>query len=472
MYVFGGCTATHTTFNDLWRFHLGTHEWTRLLTTGTYPSPKAYASMVSWKNYLIMFGGWTHPSVYPLHQQWVLYNELHVYDIMANRWTALYYPGCPPQTAGHTATIQSDIMVMVGGLQKKEGTSISTIDVYCLDMVNECWFKPVMSDSSPMPRYGHSQIKIDERHILVIAGCGGSNKLYNDVWLLTIPDDIYDRNTVWIWNQIKVEGAEHIPPQLWYSPACKVGESVVVLSTGTTQNSCNIGGTMSQLLVPGMMRRQQAWVPPQEQIAAPIQRVDLPVQNPRSASSKEVNINGQRGILNHGARALDIGSSSDENDDLTPPLPRRSRPHPSIRPNANCDHERRLELLSQMQVRLRNISRPQENPPAKHPCRYNLKTKPVVKTVAQVLMIPHVLNIRDVLINHTVIWIQTAAEDKPLIQHGNPPLPRLLYSLLLGRGHLIMFGGIPNDPTGGQNQEVASNSVTFITAPSYCFNNL
>nr|XP_053635821.1 F-box only protein 42-like [Cherax quadricarinatus] len=85
MYVFGGCTSTNTTFNDLWRFDLGLHEWTRLLTTGTYPSPKAYASMVTWNNCLVLFGGWTHPSLYPLHQQWVLFSELHVFDILGNR---------------------------------------------------------------------------------------------------------------------------------------------------------------------------------------------------------------------------------------------------------------------------------------------------------------------------------------------------------------------------------------------------
>ena len=34
---------------------------------------------------LLLFGGWTHPSLYPLHQSWRLFNELHSYDINANR---------------------------------------------------------------------------------------------------------------------------------------------------------------------------------------------------------------------------------------------------------------------------------------------------------------------------------------------------------------------------------------------------
>ena len=68
MYVFGGCTSTSTTFNDLWRLDLNKRQWIRPLTMGTYPSPKACASLVCYKDALILFGGWTHPSPYPLHQ--------------------------------------------------------------------------------------------------------------------------------------------------------------------------------------------------------------------------------------------------------------------------------------------------------------------------------------------------------------------------------------------------------------------
>lgn len=34
MYIFGGCTSTNTTFNDLWRFDLGTRHWVRPLAMG------------------------------------------------------------------------------------------------------------------------------------------------------------------------------------------------------------------------------------------------------------------------------------------------------------------------------------------------------------------------------------------------------------------------------------------------------
>lgn len=68
MYVFGGCTATSTAFNDLWKLDLDTREWIRPITMGNYPSPKAYASMVCYKKNFILFGGWSQPSSYSLYQ--------------------------------------------------------------------------------------------------------------------------------------------------------------------------------------------------------------------------------------------------------------------------------------------------------------------------------------------------------------------------------------------------------------------
>ena len=68
MYVFGGCTATCTTFNDLWRLDLDSRQWVRPITMGSYPSPKACATMLYYNNSFILFGGWSHPSPYPHHQ--------------------------------------------------------------------------------------------------------------------------------------------------------------------------------------------------------------------------------------------------------------------------------------------------------------------------------------------------------------------------------------------------------------------
>ncbi|KAK7081534.1 F-box only protein 42, partial [Halocaridina rubra] len=457
MYVFGGCTSTNTTFNDLWHFDLGVHKWTRLLTTGTYPSPKAYASMVTWNNFLVLFGGWTHPSLYPLHQQWVLFSELHVYDILGNRWTQLYYPGSPPPTAGHSATVHGSVMVVFGGLQKQEGTFASTNDVFCLDLVRQCWFKPIVSESMPNPRYGHSQIKLDDKHILIIAGCGGSNKLYNDIWLLTIPDNIYDRGSKWLWEYIIVEESEHMPSQMWYNPACKVGKSIVMLSTSGS-GSASGGGSMSQLLVPGSVRRQPAnvWVPT-------VQQPDVRHQEyPAERHHVEPDQNAQRGQFRLGAPPADPSESSgDENEDALQQgggdgsgLRGRGRPRPSIRPNASSDRERRLQVLSRMKERIQELSRQKGGTKS---AAASSRSVPLRST-----LMPHLLDISQIISHRRAKWWPGNSS----ASIGIPPQPLLLYSLVLGRGHLIMFGGIHQDPSGGQGQETVSNAVTFISSPS------
>jgi F-box protein 42 len=52
MYVFGGCTCSMTTFNDLWKLDLSKRQWVRPVAMGTYPSPKACSSLVCYKDLL------------------------------------------------------------------------------------------------------------------------------------------------------------------------------------------------------------------------------------------------------------------------------------------------------------------------------------------------------------------------------------------------------------------------------------
>ncbi len=52
--------------------------------TGSYPSPKAGATLVMHKDLLVLFGGWTRPSPYPLHQPERFFDEIHTYSPSKN----------------------------------------------------------------------------------------------------------------------------------------------------------------------------------------------------------------------------------------------------------------------------------------------------------------------------------------------------------------------------------------------------
>lgn len=44
----------------------------------------------------------------------------------------------------------------------------SSNDVWCFDLESHCWSKPETTDPKPSPRYGHSQIFLDNETLLII----------------------------------------------------------------------------------------------------------------------------------------------------------------------------------------------------------------------------------------------------------------------------------------------------------------
>ncbi|XP_064461049.1 F-box only protein 42-like [Ornithodoros turicata] len=490
MFVFGGCTTANTTFNDLWRLDLATRRWIRPLSMGTYPPPKACASLVSYKDNLLLFGGWTHTSPYPLHQTWRIFRHLHIYNIAANRWTQVSTVGGCPSMAGHSATTQGSLMVVFGGLHciNPVGPFSSSNEVWVLDLQTYMWQKQNTTQPKPRPRYGHSQISLSDKHMLIIGGCGGPNTLLNDVWLLTIPDN---PEMPWEWKQVVVTNREFAAPQLSFHPACKVGNRVVVLSTAqrTYAKPSSLHGML------GVRPPSRTWVPPRQD----------PEARARAAAShqqqKETCVNGTRGVLkrplasssgaspagpstssagcskDRGQTGSSSDASEDESGDRSPQRTykktalgsgsaaetsqegsagEQEQPRPSIRPNARRDRQRQLEVLDRMAQRLRDLraagSQQQHQVSTGHHRR-------------ACLMHLYVLDVSRVTDSAEASWL-------PLQQRHRPSPSTveevILYSLVLGRGELILFGGIQRDSVNRPEdadtvQEVVSSSVYFVT---------
>lgn len=224
MYVFGGGSSTNTTFNDLWRFDLSKREWIRPLTMGTYPSPKACASMVCHNDTLILFGGWRHPSSYPPYQPWRLFDELHVYHIAENKWTSVTTVDGPPQMTGHSASVHENTMLIFGGYTCVDGVPASINDVWSLDLTSFTWTKRATTSPKPPPRYGQFQIVLDETRCLVMGGCGGPNNIFSDAWILEMSEPI------WKWQIVNVKNKKWGSTHMWCNPACKVCNHIIFKS--------------------------------------------------------------------------------------------------------------------------------------------------------------------------------------------------------------------------------------------------
>ena len=118
LYVFGGLSATNTSYNDLWLLDLNTKEWSRPTCSGTYPSPKAAASLLAYGNgQLILYGGYSHPYSYPFNQQVNFFDELHVYCARRQSWSqVLIATQDSPKLAGHSASIvNKNQLILFGG---------------------------------------------------------------------------------------------------------------------------------------------------------------------------------------------------------------------------------------------------------------------------------------------------------------------------------------------------------------------
>ncbi|GFU55991.1 f-box only protein 42 [Trichonephila clavipes] len=527
MYIFGGCTTANTTFNDLWRLDLGNRCWIRPLATGTYPPPKACATLVSHSDNLVLFGGWTHTAPYPLHQVWRVFNQIHIYNTTTNRWTQVTTaPTCPPM-AGHSATVHGDFMVVFGGVQKQicDGPFVSTNDIWILDLKSYKWQKQFTSTNSPPPRYGHSQILVDKDHLMIMGGCGGPNMLYTDIWLLIMVDG---PGGLWAWQRIDIRSKENSAPQIAFHPACKVGNQVVVMSKSHKSRS-------SPASLPNLLRApSRTWVPP---------RLDdedsINLRNAkRSASEFEPCVNGKRGILKRPDRKTNVKpiqvSSSDEEEcsdsskktaqNVTNSFPLPSQASStksdsslsnspstsgynrngitnncnsssssaaastsSIKPlqvsNGNLDaqgnsvshnapkddmrqnsgtnshtrrnRQRQLEGLDRMEQRLRDLRAGNVCYPNLHKFSRTLKRP----------MCLYVLDISTVLEGY-VTW--------RAIKNQSPSAPEeiILYSLVLGKGEVIMFGGIQKDLNSSEQEgetvpEIVSNSLHFMTAKRF-----
>lgn len=221
MYVFGGASSYDTTFNDLWKFDLSRREWVRPISMGTYPSPKAGASLVCHNDLLILYGGWRHAYT-PFHMC-TLIDELHVYNIGENRWTILNPTFGPPPMTGHSATVHHNKMILFGGYQKNMESLSTSNDIWVLDLDDLTWKEPAVSLLKPPPRYGQFQMAIGEDHILVLGGTGGVNRVFNDAWLLDMQND------TWVWKRVNIKNKRGTVTHNWCYPACNVGSKVIVL---------------------------------------------------------------------------------------------------------------------------------------------------------------------------------------------------------------------------------------------------
>ncbi|KAF7281864.1 hypothetical protein GWI33_004106 [Rhynchophorus ferrugineus] len=286
MFVFGGCTSAMTTFNDLWMLNLSNRTWERPLAKGTYPSPKACSSLILYKDFLVLFGGWTYPPSYPLYQSWHLFNELHVYAISGMLWTCISTMNTPPPMAGHSVSVIGEWMIIFGGLQKPS-TAVhceKSNDIWKLNLETWTWYKQeVQAGPKPNGRFGQTQVVLDNKNLLILGGSGGPTTQHCDCWILNM------EGYLWKWIKVEIAGKINEPTNIWSNPGCKIGDKIVVLNRIRQNEESPI------VYYPRSHWNQTA---PED---GRLSRIDLANRRP----DRDENVNGRRGFLKNPKREVD-----------------------------------------------------------------------------------------------------------------------------------------------------------------------
>lgn len=491
LYVFGGCTSTATTFNDLWKFDLVEGRWFRPLATGSYPSPKAWATMVAYKDSLVLFGGWSYPTPITFHQASRFFNQLHLYHPGVNHWTQVTSQNCPEGKAGHGASIIGDSMVVFGG---SHGFENSCNDILVLDLKEMTWRKQPTGDNKPRPRYSHSQVIIDEQHILIFGGCGGANMQFSDAWLLTLN---IRGGGIWTWQELSIANPDLSAPQLWCHPACKVGDKLVILSKNPKVFKWDVSQALAtqparpasrrnipphQLRIPGKNKTNQ--LGSQANSKRPESQGTPSTSTRHESNERDSSSSSERMDSSRQESASEASSSRAETTSPCPaslssspsssnqPLPGASSATPTasssaatptasvspststslspsvrsgmpcVRPNAMKNRQHQLETLKKYEQKFRAAAH-QSNPSTPSPHSMQLPSPSADLALRRSSLNPiciHTVDLGHILSDNTISWLPIQKPDCVI-----SPEETIFYSLVEGRGELIMFGGIRGD---------------------------
>ncbi|KRY30859.1 F-box only protein 42 [Trichinella spiralis] len=215
VYVIGGFTKDQTLYNDVWKFDLSSRQWKHVLFVGELTLPTIGSTLVPYKHFLIQFGGCKADCCRnPYGDSYVLLsNDLSIYNVKQNT-CSVKRDISAPKLACHTASVVGDLMIIFGGINS---AALCDGSVHVFDIKQEKWFTPFIKGRSPEARFLHSQVVVDDKHLLIIGGRNSSGCILNDVWLLVLGEE-------WEWKIVTCSNCEIYQPFYPQHFCCAVGD--------------------------------------------------------------------------------------------------------------------------------------------------------------------------------------------------------------------------------------------------------
>ena len=313
-------------------------------------------------------------------------------------------------------------------------------------------------------------------HLLVLGGCGGPNNEYPDIWLLRVDG----AGAGWEWREMRVLGAEHRARDIWCHPGCRVGDRVVVLGRDRhppappTNSQPARPGPGPSSRQPPRPRHGRLSAPAPHHSESSDSEVELAVLPARSSfcSTASLNIAPSPAappaepapdmmpvrVTPAHAKAFgpaantgtaDPGRAGTNAASLAAGAPQKNRQ------KMLESRQRQLASLQRMEERIRvggAAGRPASSSAPLHCPHHTMST--------------FILDISRCLSHGEVEWLEQGPASR--IQ---APTESILYSLVLGRTELIMFGGLQKDVSigagrgAGQTSDTVSNDLYFLNPP-------
>ncbi len=169
MVVFGGRNGT-VYYNDVAIYDMVANSWLPVAVSGTAPSPRAYHTAVvdDYRHVMYVYGG---------NRENEYYDDVYAFNLESYTWSYVTPANrTAMQRAYHTAILSSlGVMVVFGGLGPG---GVGWSDVHCYGIKTKTWVD-CLTDKSPAPevRYGHSAV-ISPLQVMTVFGGQNSGGMY------------------------------------------------------------------------------------------------------------------------------------------------------------------------------------------------------------------------------------------------------------------------------------------------------